>query len=193
MLLSVSGVAGYLTIDSFKVVENLMSDEAMIKTINLIIAPVVMITACALMLNGLIARYSWLSDRIRSVHQERLNLLELDLDVMESKRDRLHRLDHLLPDFLNHHHQVHDVLVLIYLAVLTFITDMLVIALAVANNSRWLSQLVVIVFLIGVSILLIGMVRIAHELRTSHHSVQLETHETCELCQKSNKLLNRRT
>lgn len=168
-----------------------MVDEAVIKTINLIIAPVVMITACGIMVNGIIVRYTWLSDRVRSVHQERLNLLELDLTQSKSKGERLHQLAHLLPDLLRHHHQVHDALVLVYLSILVFMLDMLVIALAAADDVRWLSQLVVIVFLIGTGILMGGMVLIAYELRTSHHSVQLETHQSCQLCKKHNKSLNR--
>ena len=78
-----------------------------------------MITACGIMLNGLIVRYSWLSDRVRSVHQERLNLLDSGLNQSKSRGERLHQLDHLLSDLLSHHHQVHDVLVLIYFAILT--------------------------------------------------------------------------
>jgi len=161
-----------------------MQHEAIVKTINLIIAPVVMITACGIMLNGLMVRYSWLSDRARSMHQERLNLLELDLNQHKSKGERLHHLDHLLPDLLHHHHQVHDVLVLIYLSISVFMLDMLVIALATANDMAWLNQLVVLVFLVGVGILLVGTVLIAYELRTSHDSIQLEVHQNCRLCKK---------
>jgi hypothetical protein len=162
-----------------------MSHETLVRTINLIIAPVVMLTTCGIMLNGLLVRYTWLSDRVRSVHQERLNLLDLDLSQHKSKGDQIHHLDHLLPDLLRHHHQVHDVLVLIYLSILIFMLDMLVIALATVNDVEWLHQLVVIVFLVGISILLGGMVLIAYELRTSHHSIKLEVNQNCQLCSKS--------
>jgi hypothetical protein len=164
-----------------------MNQETLIKTINVIIAPVVMLTACGIMLNGLIVRYSWLSDRVRTVQQERLNLLELDLSQSRSKSERLHHLDHLLTDSLKHHHQVHDVLVLIYLSILVFMLDMLLIALAIATSQQWLQQLVVIVFLVGIAILLLGMLLIAQELRTSHHSIQLEVHQSCQLCTKSHR------
>lgn len=166
-----------------------MADEAVIKTINLIIAPVVMITACGIMVNGIIVRYTWLSDRVRSIHQEQLNLLELNQNKL--KGERLQRLNHLLADLLRHHHQVHDALVLVYLVILVFMLDMLVIALAAADDVRWLSQLVVIVFLIGTGTLMGGMVLIAYELRTSHHSVQLEVRQSCQLCKKHHKSLNR--
>ena len=162
-----------------------MTIEAVTKTIGLILAPVVMITACGLILNGLLARYASIGDRLRLVNQERLNLLELDLSQNRFKADRLHELDRILPDLLRHHHLVHDVLVLVYLAILVFMLDMLVIALAISTLISWLSQFVVIVFLIGIGILFWGMVLIAHELRTSHRSIQFEVHRTCQLCRKS--------
>lgn len=164
-----------------------MEHDTFVKTINLIIAPVVMVTACGIMLNGLMVRYSWLSDRSRAVYQERLSLLELDLIESQPKGDRLHHLNHLLPDVLKHHHQVHNVLVLIYLAIVFFVLDMLFIALAIANNRSWLNQLVIIIFLAGIAILLLGILLIAHELRTSHHSIQLEVHQSCRLCALSHK------
>ncbi|AFY92191.1 hypothetical protein Cha6605_0934 [Chamaesiphon minutus PCC 6605] len=59
--------------------------------------------------------------------------------------------------------------------------DMLVIALATANNTSWLHQLVIIVFLVGIGILLVGMVLMAAELRTSHYSIQLAVGQNCRL------------
>jgi hypothetical protein len=46
------------------------SIEEVAKTIDLIIAPVVTITACAVMINGLITRYGSLGDRLRTVNPE---------------------------------------------------------------------------------------------------------------------------
>jgi len=164
-----------------------MNQETLVKTINLIIAPVVMLTTCGIMLNGLIVRYSWLSDRVRLVQQERLDLMDMDLSKSRSKSERFHQLTHLLHDFLKHHHQVHGVLVLIYLSILIFMLDMLLIAAAISNGGQWLHQLVVVVFLVGIAVMFLGMVLIAYELRTSHHSIQLEVRHGCELCQKSHR------
>ena len=169
-----------------------MPNEAVIKTIDLILAPVVMVTACGIMLNGLILRYNWLSDRVRSVYQERLLLLESEIPQNSIKGDRIHHLDHLLPDLLDHHHQVHDVLVTVYLSILVFMLDMLVIALAASSDFRWLSQLVIVVFLLGIAILLWGIVLIAYELRSSHHVVQLEVHHDCHACKMLHGTPNRK-
>jgi len=161
-----------------------MPDEAIIKTIDLIIAPVVMITACAIIVNGLIVRYASLGEKIRMTYLEHLRLKEMESSLSTVKQHQLEDLEQLLPDLLDHHHQVHDVLVLIYLAVLMFLIDMLAIAVAVSTHQSWLSQLVIVIFLLGITILFISMVMIALELRSSHGLTQQEVHQNCRLCKK---------
>ncbi len=158
------------------------SIEEVTKTINLIIAPVVTITTCAIMVNGLIPRYGSLGDRLRTVNQGLSDLQETDLAHNRDKARRVQELEFLLRDLLRHHHFVHDALVLIYISILVFMLDILVIAIAVATNVNWLAQMALIVFLGGVAVLFAGMVLIAYELRSSHYSIQLEVHHTCRLC-----------
>lgn len=159
------------------------SIEGVTKTINLIIAPVVMITACALLVNGLIIRYGSVGDRLRNVNQELINR-EGDPDQNRVKVQRFQELEYLLPDLLKHHHLIHDALVLVYLSILTFMLDMLVIAIAVATNINWLSQMALIVFLSGIAILFGSMVLMVYETRTSHYSIQLEVHRNCRCCRR---------
>jgi Protein of unknown function (DUF2721) len=174
-----------------------MPNEAVVKTIGLIIAPVVMITAGSIMQNGMIVHYNSLEERVRQVNREIISLLETDLspntiktelpediDTQPTyKADRLHHLEHhLLPHLFRRHHILHDVLGLVYLAILTLILDMLAIAIAVITNIGWLSQFVLVVFLIGVGILFAGIVLVSYELRSSHESIQLETHHNCQQC-----------
>ncbi|MBD2082626.1 DUF2721 domain-containing protein [Leptolyngbya sp. FACHB-17] len=167
----------------------MLAIEEVTKTINLIIAPVVTMTACAVMVNGLIVRYGSLGDRLRTFDQGLSNLQESDLAHNRNKVQRLQELESLLRDLLKHHHFVHDALVLTYTSILIFMLDMLVIAIAVATNVSWLSQMALIVFLGGVAVLFGGIVLIAYELRTSHYSIQLEVHRTCHLCRQHTKLL----
>ena len=88
-----------------------MSSETVVRAISLILAPVVMITACAILQNGLIAHYSAISNHLRSVNQEVLSLSESDLSSNRSKAAHLHDLEHLLlPDLLHRNHIVHNVL-----------------------------------------------------------------------------------
>lgn len=158
------------------------SIEEVAKTIDLIIAPVVTITACAVMINGLIIRYGSLGDRLRTVNQELSDFQESELAHDRHKAQRVQELESLLRDLLRHHHFMHDALVLTYTSILVFMLDMLVIAIAVATHVGWLSQMALIVFLGGVAVLFGGMVLIAYELRTSHYSIQLEVRRTCRLC-----------
>lgn len=158
------------------------SIEEVTKTISLIIAPVVMITACAVMANGLILRYGSLGDRLRIVNQGLSDLHESDRADDRDKAQRAQELEFMLRDLLKHHHFVHDALVLIYTSILIFMLNMLVIAMAVGTNINWLSQMALIVFLSGVAVLFGGIVLIAYELRTSHYSIQLEVQRTCRLC-----------
>jgi len=160
----------------------MLAIEEVTKTINLIIAPVVTITACAVLVNGLIVRYGSLGDRLRTVNQGLSDLQESDLAHNRNKAQKVQELESLLRDLLKHHHFVHDALVLTYTSILVFMLDMLIIAVAVATNVSWLSQMALIVFLGGVAILFGGIVLIAYELRTSHYSIQLEVHRTCRRC-----------
>jgi len=88
-----------------------------------------------------------------------------------------------LPDLFHRNHIVHTVLGWVYTAVLVLIVDMFAIAIAIATGINWLSQVVLIIFLLGVGILFWSIMLISHELRTSHQSLQIEVHHTCELCQ----------
>jgi hypothetical protein len=161
-----------------------MTSETIVKAISLILAPVVMITACAILQNGLIAHYSVISNHLRLVNQEILSLSEMDLSSSPSKAAHLHDLEHLiLPDLFHRNHIVHDVLGRVYTAVRVLIIDMFAIAIAIATGINWLSQVVLIIFLLGVGILFWSIMLISHELRTSHQSLQVEVHHTCELCQ----------
>jgi hypothetical protein len=50
-----------------------MSAEMVARTIQLIIAPVVMVTTCSILLGGLLSHYAALNDRLRGMARE-LNL-----------------------------------------------------------------------------------------------------------------------
>jgi len=163
-----------------------MSSDTL-KTIQLIIVPVVMITACAIMQNGLIVHYNSLANHLASVNHEILNLQATDLSHSRAKEERLYDLTHLiLPNLFHRHHIVHDVLGLVYLAIVILILDMFIIAIAILSNISWLSQFVVFIFLIGVGFLFWGIILIAYELRSSHSTIQLEFHRNCKWCKQQN-------
>lgn len=160
------------------------SIEGVTKIISLIIAPVVLLTACALTVNGLIIQYNSIGDHVRSVNQEISKLREARIKEDDAQTQRLPELEFLLSDLFRHHHFVHDAILLMYLSILIFMLDMLVIAIAVATQINWLAQMALIVFLSGVAVSFLGTVVIAYETRTSHYSIQSEVHHNCHLCRR---------
>lgn len=59
------------------------------RTIQLILAPVVMVTACGILVNGLIGRYTNITNRLRTMAHERLELLrQLEMSAFQRERKR---------------------------------------------------------------------------------------------------------
>src|SRR4051812_48031474 len=81
----------------------LMDVEMVAKNLQLIIAPVVMISSCALLLTGLLGRYAAVNDRLRAMARERLDLWHSDIDGDGFKTERLHQIDQQIPDLLRRH------------------------------------------------------------------------------------------
>ena len=74
----------------------IMPPDDLAHVIQLILTPVVMITACALTLNGIMGHYQAVSGRLRALVQERINLVRgKDLD------EHVSRLEWLLLDLLH--------------------------------------------------------------------------------------------
>src|SRR5205814_4710458 len=120
-----------------------MSLGLVTQIIQLIIAPVVMVSACGIVLNGLLARYAAVNDRLRLMAHERWDLLrsasrsgpgdpseidpsEIDPFVIE----RLQELDIQIPQLLQRHHRLRDAVLLLYIAMLLFIACMVAIGAA---------------------------------------------------------------
>jgi hypothetical protein len=154
-----------------------MTAETVSKTIQLILAPVVMVTACAILAGGLLTRYAAINDRLRAITRERLDLLRAGANGAQRDplmSERLEELDAQVPGLLHRHQQARDALLSNYGASLIFIADMFVIALAATTGTAWLPTLVLIVFLAGIAVLFVGLMLILLEVRTSHEAVHYE-------------------
>ncbi len=161
-----------------------MTAETVAKIIQLILAPVVMVSAWAILAGGLITRYGVINDRLRGLAHERLDLLRAGAPAAQRdpyQTERLQEIDAQVPGLLHRHNQARNALLSTYSASLIFIGDMAVIALAAAVGSAWLASAVLIVFLAGVATLLVGLLFIVLELRTSHQAVQYEVRRVMAL------------
>ncbi len=142
------------------------------RTIQLILAPAVMVTACGILLSGMLAHYSAINDRIRALAGERLTLAltspgdhQVDL-----ARERLAEIDHQVPVLIHRHRQVHHAIVLTNGAVVTLMVSMFVIAAAALADSSVLGTISLFVFLAGTAILMGAVSFMVVEVRGSDAS-----------------------
>ena len=154
-----------------------MSAAAVAQTIQFILAPVVMVTSCAILLTGFLGRYAAINDRMRAMNSERFELLRAarapgpadDLVV-----ERLKEIDHQLPDLLRRHLLVRDSVLVLYLAIVVFVASMFVIAVAALESVTWVATAALGLFLLGTALLLGSLVLTAAEVRASHQAIAYE-------------------
>src|SRR6516165_11315350 len=88
-------------------------------TIQLILAPVVMVSACGILLTGMLSHYGNINDRIRRLTTERLQLSQVaPAEGHETLAgERLVEIEHQVPMLVSRHRQVHHAILLAETAV----------------------------------------------------------------------------
>lgn len=149
-----------------------MNAETVARTIELIIAPTVLLSVCTLVQNGILGRYTAVGDRMRKIDQERLQLLQDKASLHRTERVSL--LEMQVPVFIRRHTLLQNAALTIYLAMLTLLLCMFAIAVCViwASNAWAIGAL--ILFLVGAAILVIGVSLTALEIRISHLAICYE-------------------
>jgi hypothetical protein len=161
-----------------------MDPEMVTRTIQLIIAPVVMITSCCILGSGLLAHYSSIGERLRLTVRERVELLrEMAAGTSPGliTHERLLDIDAQVPGLLHHHQLIRTSLAAVLIAILVFIVDMFTIAFSVLSNAASLSNMVLVVFMIGVTSLLIGVTYAVFDVYLSHKIFAYETRHAMSL------------
>jgi hypothetical protein len=151
-----------------------MTADELARTIQLILAPVVMITACAITLGALINHYQAVNDRLRAMTHERLELLRGKLDHDNVVRERLKEIDHQVPVLLRRHRLVRNAVLAIDTAIVDFVACMLGIAVATISGSPIVAIGALGLFLLGTLIMLAGVVLSAIEIAESHDALAYE-------------------
>jgi hypothetical protein len=153
-----------------------MNAETVVQTIQLVIAPTVMISSCTLIQNAILTRYSGIGDRLRTLVRERLDLLE-KYDVSEAVySDALHLIDQQLQLLSRRYLLVQNTALLLYGAIGCFLLTMLAIALARGFQNAIFSYVAFFLFLLGTLTLLVSVFFAAVEVRISHKAVRSEVH-----------------
>lgn len=160
-----------------------MNAEMVTRIIQTIIAPVVMVNACAILLGGLLNHSAAINDRLRGMARERIEMLRA-LGAAEADRllaERLDEIDTQMPDLLHRLGLIRAAIMSVYGAILLLVVDMLVIALAVVSATDWLTTAVLIVFLAGIGALFFGVVLIVLEARQSQRAIRFEVQRVLAL------------
>jgi Protein of unknown function (DUF2721) len=154
-----------------------MSAANIAQTIQLIIAPVVLITACMLFQNGILLRYASVGQRIRSLSHERFELIRSSKADDMYSAERLAAIDRQLPLLTQRHRLIQKAALLAYCAIAIFISTMFAIALSVAFNASVVGTIALTLFLTGTGVWLIGIFLTAIEIRSSHRALCYDVHQ----------------
>jgi hypothetical protein len=155
-----------------------MDIEMISRTIQLIIAPAVTLTACCIFTNGLLAHYASIGERLRVVVRERVDLLRETEAAQRSGlivRERLEDIDHQIPNLLRHHLFVRNSLAGTFIAMAFYILDMFVIAFSIISNQTGLYGAMLAVFLLGVASQLAGVLYSVFDAFLSHRIYSFES------------------
>jgi hypothetical protein len=153
------------------------------RIIQTIIAPVVMVNACAILLGGLLNHSAAINDRLRGMARERIEMLRMSGTAPADRlwAERLDEIDIQMPDLLNRLNLIRTAVLAIYAAILLQVVDMLVIAVAVVSAVEWLTAAILVVFLIGIGALFLGVVLTMLEARQSQRAIRFEVQHVLAL------------
>ncbi|MEP7285825.1 MAG: DUF2721 domain-containing protein [Chloroflexota bacterium] len=159
-----------------------MNVETVARTIQLILAPVVMVTACSILLGSLQTRYGVINDRLRAMARERLDLLQSPAGTAPTfVEERLSELDTQIPLLLKHHQLAHHAVLMVYCAIVVFIADMFVIAIGAVANIDLVATAVLLLFLLSTGLLFIGALYAVREVSTSQQALYYELRRVANL------------
>jgi hypothetical protein len=158
-----------------------VSAETVTRTIQLILAPVVMVSACAIFVGGLLSHYEAINARMRTMTRERLEILRSQVNADPFHRERLDELDAQLPQLLQRHALVHHALLAAYFGILILVASMCAIAFSAVTAAEWLVALVLAMFVVGILAILLSVILIALEVRTSQRAVAFEVQRVLRL------------
>lgn len=159
-----------------------MTIENITRAISLILAPVVLVSGCLLFLNGVMQHYNALSDRLRAMHQERIELLRTTgegvtgalIAIDGFTKVRIREIEPQLPNLFARYRLVRNALLLIYLSILIFVVSMFIIALAALSTSPLTAIIALGSLLTGTAIMLLSIGVMTLEAYQSHRSVVYE-------------------
>lgn len=113
--------------------------------------------------------------------RERLEILRTMAAGDHFTTERLAELDGQLPQLLQRHGLVHHALLAAYSGILILVASMCAIAFSAVTQTEWLVALVLAMFVAGILAILLSVLLIALEVRTSQQAVTFEVQRVLRL------------
>lgn len=159
------------------------AEYAPLKALATILTPVVIVTSSAILANGMLAMYASVNDRMRAMVAERLTILGPDLQPPQGARDaeRLKELDRQLPALLHRHRLLRDATFLTYVAIVTIVASMFLVAISVTTGESWVATAALWVLLCGSLLVAGGLLQTVRAVRRSDAAVDGEVRRVLEL------------
>lgn len=130
-----------------------MSVEQTTQLIQLVLNSVLMVTACGLVLGGLLVRYSAIESRIQSANTEYLSIV----DRQGLRGDRPFQMKKQLRQLQQQSKTARLGLLALHYALLVFVASTFALALRTLVNLPWLISTSLILFSAGTGVLLLGV------------------------------------
>jgi hypothetical protein len=165
-----------------------VSAETVTRTIQLILAPVVLLSACSIFVGGLLSHYEAINARMRAMVRERLEILRGPNERDLLSTERLAEIDIQLPQLLHRHGLVHHALLAAYVGILILVASMCAIAFSAVSQADWLVTLVLALFVTGILAILVSVLLIALEVQMSRRAVSFEVDRVLHLEQAPSRV-----
>jgi len=163
-------------------------DLTAISAIQAMVAPVVLITAAALLSGALLGMYGAVNDRMRAMSHERLDILTgadgtllAATQVPASGQERLTQIDAQLPMLLRRHRLLHDAVLLMFAGVAVLVLSVIAIGLAVTNRWGPVGIVALVLVLVGTATLLTGLLFAARSIMASTDAIDWEVDRALSL------------
>ena len=159
-----------------------------IVAIEVMVAPVVLITSAALLFGALLAMYTSINDRMRGMTRERREILTeptgtvlSSASVLASGRERLTQIDTQLPMLLRRHRLLHDAVFLIVAGVAVLVLSVVAIAVAVTNRSGPVGTVALVLVVAGTVTILGGLLIATRSIMISAEAIDYEVKSSLTL------------
>jgi hypothetical protein len=159
-----------------------------IRAIEAMVAPVVLITAAAVLSGGVLAVFGSVNDRMRSMTAQRLDLLvgpdgalRSVADLPTGTQERVGQIDEQLPMLLRRHRLLRFAVLSIFIGVAILVASVITLAIAVPTNSDDVAYTSLALVVAGTVAILLGCLFAASSIMISQDAIAYEVNRSLSL------------